>query len=73
MHQRSKKMKGRNRDGGRVGKELDVAVFDRGLEGCANAEMGKVSLIKNENRKEHLYPRSGYLNQVKLAEIASRN
>lgn len=50
-----------------------MAVFDRGLEGCANAEMGKVSLIKNENRKEHLYPRSGYLNQVKLAEIASRN
>lgn len=50
-----------------------MAVLDRVLEGCTNAEMGKGSLIKNENRKEHIYPRSGCLNQVKLSEIASRN
>lgn len=47
-----------------------MAVLDRVLEGCTNAETGKGSQIKNENRKERLYPRSGCPNQVKLAEVA---
>lgn len=73
VHQRSKKMHGRNGKGNRErGGIRHMAVPGSVLEGAQTQEGEKTyKCLKNENRKECFYPRSGRLNQVKLAEIAS--
>lgn len=74
VHRGRKKANGSNGKGGRErGGIGHVAVLGRAPEGARTQRWGKArKRLKEENRREwFFYPRSGRLNQVKLAEAAS--
>lgn len=71
-HQRSKKMKGGPAGWQREGRTQTHDGTGQSTGGSTHTEMG-TDLQMNENRKESLYPRSGWLNEAKVQRGPGRN
>lgn len=68
--QRSKKVKGGLVEWQRKGRTQTHGGTGQSTGGSTHTEVGTDLQMKNENRKECLYPRSECLNEAKLAERA---